>query len=204
MINMFICKINKSVLVTYIGVFISVLGIYLAFQGQVKFAVMCLMATGVCDLFDGVFARSCKRTEREKLMGVQIDSLADVVGFLILPIVIAFSIGLNSWLSVVVAVIYVLCGITRLGHFNLVADSNGPVKYYSGLPVTFAAIIFPIIWLVLSVFPDVVQINIYLVALVLASIFFVINVRIIKPKGLAYLFLLALFILISVIILAML
>lgn len=76
---MFIGVYNLSVVLTYLGLCFSVIGMVLAFLGYVPAAVMCLILSGVSDLFDGTVARACKRTEREKKFGIQIDSLADTV-----------------------------------------------------------------------------------------------------------------------------
>ena len=62
---MFIGVWNKSVILTYIGLFFSVIGMYLAFTNEnILYAFSCLMVSGVCDLFDGKVARMCKRTEK--------------------------------------------------------------------------------------------------------------------------------------------
>ena len=64
---MFIGKWNKSVILTYLGMAVAVAGIFLSFTGiDVKYAFVCLMVAGICDLFDGAVARKCKRTEEEK------------------------------------------------------------------------------------------------------------------------------------------
>ena len=44
---------NYSVIVTYIGVALSVSGMALASTGQFKFAILCLALAGACDTFDG-------------------------------------------------------------------------------------------------------------------------------------------------------
>ncbi len=50
-----------------------------------------LLHFGLCDMFDGKIARTKERTERrKKCFGIQIDSLADIVCFGILPIVLGF------------------------------------------------------------------------------------------------------------------
>ena len=53
-------------------------------------------------MFDGVVARKCKRTEDEKRFGVELDSLVDVVNFVVLPIVIATAMGLTKWYQVLI------------------------------------------------------------------------------------------------------
>ena len=51
---------NYSVIVTYIGVALSVSGMALASTGQFKFAILCLALAGACDTFDGKIARAMK------------------------------------------------------------------------------------------------------------------------------------------------
>ena len=71
---------NYSVIVTYIGVALSVSGMALASTGQFKFAILCLALAGACDTFDGKIARAMKnRTKEMEIFGIQIDSLCDMV-----------------------------------------------------------------------------------------------------------------------------
>ena len=84
----FIGKYNKSVILTYIGITLAVCGIIFSFLGNISNAMICLIFSGICDLFDGKIARLCKRDEQEKEFGKQIDSLADVFLFLALPCVL--------------------------------------------------------------------------------------------------------------------
>ena len=73
---MIIGKWNKSVILTYFGMISALAGIFLAFtQENINYPMACLMAAGVCDLFDGTVARMCKRTEEEKAFGIELDSL---------------------------------------------------------------------------------------------------------------------------------
>ena len=88
---------NYTVLLTYLGVVSSVLGIGFAMYGRTSMAIVCLMISGFCDLFDGSVARTRKRTQNEQKFGIQIDSLADMICFGVLPAAIGFSIGLTKW-----------------------------------------------------------------------------------------------------------
>ena len=142
-------KWNKSVILSYIGLAISILGIFLIYKDvDIKYVQICLMIAGICDLFDGTVARRCKRTKEEKMFGVELDSLIDVVNFLVFPIIILLSLGINEWYAIPVYILYVLFGVARLAYFNITTeDMNKPRKYYEGLPVTYAALLFPIIYL---------------------------------------------------------
>lgn len=147
---MFIGKWNKSVYLTYIGLSFAILGIYLAAAlGESHFALMCLMAAGVCDMFDGKIARACKRNKEEIAFGIELDSLVDVICFAVLPIVIYISLGFTKWYNVLSFIFLGVAGVARLAYFNVVtATKDGKaVKHYEGLPITMAAAVFPIFYL---------------------------------------------------------
>ena len=190
---MFIVKLHKSVIVTYLGVMFGICATYFAFVkmafsqvSYLRYSLVFLVLAGICDMFDGKIARMCKRTEDEKNFGIQIDSLADVVSFVFLPVVIMCSLGMTSVLDILVYCLFVICGISRLAYFNMIADSDVPVKYYSGLPVTSTAIIYPILGLFHGVVSEGVFFKIYICATALTAILFVLKIRVPKLKGIAY------------------
>lgn len=142
---------NYTVILTYLGVVSAVLGIGLSMYGHTSMAVVCLMVSGFCDLFDGSIARTRTRTESELKFGIQIDSLADMICFGVLPVAIGFSIGLTKWYEAVALVIYVLAALIRLAYYNVTEDElefceNKQRTYYDGLPVTTVAILIPLIY----------------------------------------------------------
>ena len=72
---------NYSVILTYIGLVSSVFGITQVFENHMSIAFLCLLLSGICDLFDGKIARSMKnRTEHEKVFGIQIDNIIVYIG----------------------------------------------------------------------------------------------------------------------------
>ncbi len=147
---MFIGYHNRSVILTYLGVCFGILGMNLAFHGEILYAFLCLLAAGICDIFDGPIARKCKRNKKEKMFGVEIDSLADIINFVVFPIVIFHCMGYDSWYHYLIYTMFALGGVIRLAYFNVEALSfhlGGPVKYYSGLPVTTTSFIFPICYI---------------------------------------------------------
>ena len=138
---MFFAKINKSCLITYIGVLFGVLAMYFAFTkmafsdvSYMRYSLVFLVLAGVCDMFDGKVARMCKRTKEEKEFGIQIDSLADTFCFLAVPVVFMMSLEMIHWWDVIVFTIFILCGVSRLGYFNIKADADTACKTYQGLP----------------------------------------------------------------------
>ncbi|MDR0851191.1 MAG: CDP-alcohol phosphatidyltransferase family protein [Clostridiales Family XIII bacterium] len=188
---MFIGKYNRSVIITYIGVLAAILGIVLAATGTglTAYALICLIVSGVCDLFDGVYARRCKRTDAEKQFGVQIDSLADMIAFVALPIAISLSIGgFHFYQIIVIYVFYALCAIIRLAFFGITVDglSGEPVKHYRGLPVTYAALIFPLLWVFTSFLAPKLTAIVFAAGMAIVGFLYILDIKIAKPRGVFY------------------
>lgn len=147
---------NYTVILTYISLLSSMLGIFFAVgigeaAPQPEYAMVCLMFSGLCDMFDGKIARTRQRTEAEKKFGIQIDSLCDLVCFGVLPSVIGYSVGMNSWIDMPVLLIFPLCAVIRLAYFNVAEEERQKKteevrKVYEGLPVTSVALILPLLY----------------------------------------------------------
>lgn len=141
---------NYTVILTYLGMLTGFVGLTRAIQGDLHGAMVCLMLSGVCDMFDGKIASTMERTVQERRFGIQIDSLSDLVCFGVLPGVIVFTLAMEDPLTLLVAGGYVLCALIRLSWFNVDEEErqNGttqPREYYLGLPVTTAALFLPTI-----------------------------------------------------------
>ncbi len=185
---MFIAKWNKSVILSYIGLVFAIIGMYICVTtGNILHALSCLMVSGVCDLFDGKIARMCKRTKDEIKFGIQLDSLVDTASFVVFPIIILLTMGLTDWYQLPVLALFAICGIARLGHFNcLVEDSDKPVPFYTGLPVTAIAMVLPLLYLFSYIIPS----NIYPIVLTILigvnALLNILTIKVKKPKGIAY------------------
>ncbi|MBO4928223.1 MAG: CDP-alcohol phosphatidyltransferase family protein [Clostridiales bacterium] len=181
---------NRSVVLTYIGLAFAVVGICFAYVTNLTWSVVCLIIAGVCDMFDGKVARACpNRSEKEKDFGVQIDSLTDTVAFVVLPVLISLEMGHQGPISIAISVLYVLAGVIRLGFFNVLVahqTKDQPIKNYTGLPVTSAAIIFPSLWLISRFITRVSTTIMYDGVMFLTALLFVSRLKIRKPKGIAY------------------
>lgn len=118
--------------------------------GQVKWALVCLLFSGFCDLFDGIVARTKKnRSAEQKNFGIQLDSLCDVIAFGVLPAMIFYSCGADTEIGVAILILYVLCGLIRLAFFNVLEtkrqeSEEGSVKSFRGMPITFSSFLTPI------------------------------------------------------------
>ena len=185
---MFIGKWNKSVLITYVGLIFSVIGIYICFtSGNILHALSCLMISGVCDMFDGKVARMCKRTKEEKEFGIQLDSLVDTGCFVMFPIIILLTIGLKKWYHIIVLSLFGICGIARLAYFNITAETNDqPVKYYTGLPVTAIAMVLPLFYLLKYCLPYNIFLIVLTIIIFINAILNISKIKVKKPTGIAY------------------
>ena len=190
---MFIIKFNKSVIITYLGVIFACVAIYFAFSKMafadipyLRYSLIFLVLAGICDMFDGKVARMCKRSKEEKKFGIQIDSLADTVNFLCLPVIIMLSLGMYNLIYVIIYILFILCGISRLAHFNTIADTDTPVKFYNGLPVTSTAIIYPVLGLLHGTVKEDTFTLIYIIATFITALLFVLKIKVPKFKGKAY------------------
>lgn len=173
---------NLSSLLTWLGAAFGTAGLSFAAAARFAPAMSCLILAGLCDLYDGTFAARFLRTPEEKAFGREIDSLADAVSFLALPAVLAFQLAGTGVAAATVMVLYVLAGVTRLAYFNLTGiEETKAGRYYRGLPVTYAALIFPALYLPLSYLPDGIFRFIWLGLCLLTGAAFVLDRKIAKP-----------------------
>lgn len=177
---------DYSVSLTYLNVISAIIGMYYALNHNMPMAIICLILSGICDMFDGTVARLKIRTEREKNYGMEIDSLADIISFGIFPVIIGYSLGLDTLGHMFIHILYVLTALIRLAYFNvtemeLKKISDEPRKFYEGLPVTSIAIIIPFIYFVSSYFNLRFE-SIYFVLMPVLSIAFISRFKIIKQK----------------------
>ena len=183
----FIGFYDYTVILTYLSVVFAVVGIHCSAQGAIGAAALCLLASGVCDAFDGTVARTKKnRTDDEKAFGIQLDSLCDVVSFGVAPAFLCYSMGMDSALGVAILSGYCVCAVIRLAFFNVQEakrqqQETGGNKYYRGLPVTTSSMIFPLFCLLRSLIPQAVfSVLLYLLP-ALVAVLFILDFQVKKP-----------------------
>ncbi len=96
--------------------------------------------------FDTIDGRVARLTRTQSAIGVQLDSLADIVSFGVAPGVLVYRWSLHEFETVglLVGFAYLAAGTVRLARFNVLAtDTSGepmsPGKYIVGLPIPAAA-----------------------------------------------------------------
>lgn len=197
---------DYTVWLTYISLISAGIGIFSALNGSGHpfIGMFFLLLSGLCDAFDGKVARTKKnRTDMQKEYGVQIDSLADLVAFGVLPASIGVSVlriyeefhgydlkSLNVRLVnlalYTILVFYVLAALIRLAYFNVLETERkkrgetGANKDYKGLPVTSAAVVFPTVLLIQYLTPMDFSL-VYFAFVLIAGILFISPFRVKKP-----------------------
>ena len=199
---------DYTVILTYLSILSAGTGIVVSLSGLGHPYIGCLflLICGLCDAFDGKVARTKQdRTEMEKSFGIQIDSLADVVSFGVLPACIGaamlwrsetlswlFDADNRAWYVLAlkgvlfgILILYILAAMIRLAFFNVDEEmrsrtEGGVRKFYTGLPVTSAALIFPNVLMVQYITP-VDMTPLYFAVAVAVGFLFLSKIRIKKP-----------------------
>ena len=212
---------DYTVILTYLSIVSGCVGIIVTMTGvgHPHFGIFFLMLSGILDAFDGKVARTKKnRTDIEKSFGVQIDSLADLICFGVLPTSIGMAMLRVSGiftelvtsrnyegsffiliLLIMIAVCYILAALIRLAYFNATENireeeaAKTGVVHYIGMPVTSSALIFPLI-LIIHRFTRFDLTILYFIVLLVVAILFLANIKVRKPgkKGLSVIILIGL------------
>ena len=199
---------NYTVILTYFSLLSAVTGIVVSLSGvgHPYYGCFFLLFCGFCDAFDGKVARTKKgRTRREMDFGIQIDSLSDLVAFGVLPACIGTAmIRISPFLTGLIEgmpvrwevasgrfllhaglVLYVLAAMIRLAYYNVTEqerqETEGGVREnYLGLPVTSAALIFPLVLLLQYVTKADITLA-YLGVALLTGVLFISPFKVHKP-----------------------
>jgi len=173
---------------TMLNLFSGSLGIYLIFNDRPDLTLLAALICLMADMLDGVAARALGVSSE---LGVQLDSLADVVSFGVLPSCILASLlmGCPGKLTVylVPAAFLFVCGAAlRLAKFNV--DTRDRKTFY-GLPTPSAAVaVFGILLVIESGhrYAEVFKCNneIFILLVVLLPPLMLSNLRLWSFKGL--------------------
>ena len=179
---------DYTVILTYLSLCSSMLGMFLTFTGHLHLAITCLAVSGLLDTFDGKVARTKKnRTEDEKRFGIQIDSLCDIVCFGVFPVIICYFTGMRKLFGILILIFYCLAGLIRLAYFNVMEErrqqeTSDNRKYYQRLPITTIGVILPLVYVSSSWYPQYFVTVLHIVML-LTGVLFITRFRVRKPSN---------------------
>jgi len=139
---------NMANLITMGNITFGLTAVYFITQQNFFLAVVLAWMGGAFDIFDGKIARKYKLSNE---FGVQLDSFADFLTFVLMPTFLIFeavftgSSVVMKILAGVGSVYYVISGLRRLIQFNIAADPGEAEKFFTGVPTPLGAIL---LWLV--------------------------------------------------------
>ena len=198
---------DYTVILTYLSLLSASCGIIVSLSGHGHpyIGTFFLLFCGLCDAFDGKVARMKKdRSQLACNFGIQIDSLSDLVAFGVLPACIGSAMlrvsplmGLvgDEWgepcrkalvaILSAILVLYTLAALIRLAYFNVTEEERqrtegGVRKFYTGLPVTSAALIFPTIQLLQYIIPTDIT-PVYFAGAIFTGLAFLLKFQLKKP-----------------------
>ncbi|NJR57999.1 MAG: hypothetical protein HC769_03545 [Cyanobacteria bacterium CRU_2_1] len=172
---------------TLTGLILSFLSVIFSIQGQFYMALLCIMYAGIIDLFDGFIARQMQRSGLQSEVGKQLDSIVDLCSFGFAPAIFAYCFGLRDLLSLTVLIGYLGMNALRLAYFNstgLSADAGN--QYFTGLPVTYAALFIPLTMTVSFVLSDSVMRIVLDGLYLLLAIAMISSFKVLKLRGVWY------------------
>ena len=181
---------NYTVILTYMSLVSSIIGMTLAHAGKFGAAVFCLALSGFFDMFDGKVARrKTDRTDDEKLFGIQLDSLCDVVAFGAFPAFLCYCMGVTGRIGFLAIAFYSVSGVIRLAYFNVLetnhffSEEEEYEKVYCGLPITSIAIILPILFVIHMIVGAQIFSLVLTIMLFTVGMLFIANFKLRKPSN---------------------
>lgn len=143
------CHFNLANLFTFVNIAAGLMATYFITQNNFIVAIALAWVGGAFDIFDGKIARKYNLSNE---FGVQLDSFADFLSFVLVPVFLIFQAvyatqltGVWLILASVISISYVISGLRRLIQFNINADAGEVEKYFVGVPTPLGGIL---LWLV--------------------------------------------------------
>ncbi len=139
---------NLANLFTFTNITAGLLATYFITQNNFFLAIVLAWIGGACDIVDGKIARKYNLSNE---FGVQLDSFADFLSFVLVPVFLIFQAvyadslsGMWIFIAGGVSIYYVISGLRRLIHFNIHTDAGKVDKFFIGVPTPLGAIL---LWL---------------------------------------------------------
>jgi len=140
---------NLANLFTFVNITAGLLATYFITQNNFTLAILLAWIGGAFDIFDGKIARKYNLSNE---FGVQLDSFADFLSFVLVPVFLIFQAvyaaelsGVMIIFAAIISIYYVISGLRRLIHFNIHTDAGEVDKFFTGVPTPLGAIL---LWLV--------------------------------------------------------
>ncbi|HEO98148.1 MAG TPA: phosphatidylserine synthase [Epsilonproteobacteria bacterium] len=175
-------RFNIANLVTFTNISLGVIAIYFIVKGDFFTAIILAWIAGACDIIDGKLAR---RYQLSTEFGVQLDSFADFLSFVVMPSFLLFY-ALGSGITSVfqelivgiVFILYIIMGLRRLVEFNLKTDAGEVAKFFEGVPTPLGAIL---LWVLYLTYSYGLIANVYIITFLVAVVAWSLNSKLKIP-----------------------
>jgi CDP-diacylglycerol--serine O-phosphatidyltransferase len=142
---------NLANMFTFVNITAGLMATYFITQNNFTLAIVLAWIGGAFDIFDGKIARKYNLSNE---FGVQLDSFADFLSFVLVPVFLIFQAsyatnlsGFSLFIAAVASIYYVISGLRRLIQFNINADAGEVENYFIGVPTPLGAILLWIVYL---------------------------------------------------------
>ncbi len=145
-------RFNIANLITFGNITSGLIAMYMITKGEFFTAIILAWIAGALDIADGKVARKYNLSTE---FGIQLDSFADFLSFVIMPsFLLFFALDKNTLIQEVIIgmvfIFYIISGLRRLIEFNLKVESGSVDKYFEGIPTPLGAILLWILYLIYS------------------------------------------------------
>ena len=120
--------------VTSAAVLLVVSAIWLLWLGKTELAVGIAFISMFLDYLDGAVARKYGGSPYGKVL----DSLYDVLGWVLFPALVINIEAKWAWWAVIITTLFCLFSVLRLSRFTIAGYVETDQRYYTGLPVLFS------------------------------------------------------------------
>jgi CDP-diacylglycerol--serine O-phosphatidyltransferase len=141
-------RLTRVDCITVLGLMLALASAVFTLKGALLVGAMALVSAMICDAHDGYWAR---RLNVNSPFGPALDSLVDVVTYLVSPVLFLYAWGLQSGIHLLAFAALIGCGILRLAVFTSTGfdESSSGGLYYRGLPV-FWIPFWLLVWIAIS------------------------------------------------------
>lgn len=139
-----LAELSKADYITIAATSLVLNAIWLLWLGHTKLAMAIGFVSMYCDYLDGWFARKYGGSAYGKVL----DSLYDILGWVLFPsLVINIQTGW-AWWSVIITTLFCLSGLIRLSRFTVQGYVETDKRYYIGLPVSYSRYALLLVFLI--------------------------------------------------------
>ncbi len=167
---------NAANIITFANVACGTLALYFVTQHNFTVAIIIAWIAGALDIADGKVARKYNLSTE---FGIQLDSFADFLSFVIMPAFLLFySLESSNIFIGAIFIYYIISGLRRLVAFNLKVETGEVAKYFEGVPTPLGAILLWVLYLLHSF--SIVS-SPFIIAILVAVVGYLLNSKVKVP-----------------------